>query len=406
LLSIICFARYYLLSDRTAGQRYLIFSILSYILALGSKEPAVEIPVILTGVCFYLHLTGVAKEQSRSKALSLVIFFLIIPLYLLVRKLVLPGSEIGLVHSLSNILAIPPKIAYYLRDLISPIDLSWLRSFMYNHGLVIWAIILSIIIAAVFVVVFLARFLHRPLVMSCFLWIVFTLIIPVLAPFAPMRRHLYFPLVGFALLLPAIAGIFKRRFLAVFAIMIYIALSAWTVSGRVNLFRISGNAVRDGLVDLQKELPQVSRDSVICLTGIPGVLKNTPSFWAAPTDKIRLLYLNSGADIFCATVITFTEGSIKDSHFEWIDDYNFVESLESNIDEYIRVPGISSGSDDRAWKKNSEGKGEYKVIGKNRFGEAEVVAFRFFPETIKGKEVYIVSPKEGRLRVVKKYRVN
>jgi len=277
---------------------------------------------------------------------------------------------------------------------------------MYDHGLVSAAITIALIAVGLFVVIFLARCSSQPIAMISFFWVVFTLTMPVLAPFVPMRRHLYFPLVGFAVLLAAMVFLAKKKLRLVFLIALYVIFAVWTSAGRIHLFKISSDVVAKGLVSLQKNLPQVEPGSVICLAGIPGVLKNTPSFWPAPADKIKLLYKNIDLDIFCASVITFTEKSIKESHFEFVDNYTFVQSLESNLDESIRVPGVSSSQDDNQWKMNPEKKGEFKVMGRNKFGEVEIMAFRIFPEVLKGKNVYIVSYKDGELRVIKQYRVN
>ena len=406
LLALIFFANFYMHDKERGANLYYFASLASFVLALFSKESAVMLPFLFILAAAFLHRKKEVDKVNWERLVYILSYFALIPLYLIARKLVLPESEIPLLQSLGNVGALFSKLTYFLRDLILPLDYSWIRTIVYRHGALTLAIGLTAGFGLFIFLIFFKKFAKTPEIVCALLWMILTLILPLLAPFAVMRRHLYFPLVGFSVLFAGVLFVAKRKFPLYLLVLIFIIAEIWTAGARSQLFKLSGLAVRDGLVQLRKELPQIEPGSVICLAGIPGVLKNTPSFYAAPVDKIDLLYNNAGADIFCASVVTFTEKSIKESHFEFIDDYNFVQSLESNLDEYIRVPTGRTGVSDSGWQMNAEGKAEFKILGRNKYGEVEVVAFRIFPETIKGKTVYIIGYKDGKVGLIRKYRVD
>jgi len=406
LLAVILFAKFYMHAKDTFAYLFYFATLACFILALCSKEPAVMLPVLFILTAVYLHKK---KEDSRAnwdRLVYILSFFAVIPAYLIIRGLILPDFQAPLLDPLGNMGVIFSKLAYYFRDLALPVDYSWLRYFVYRHAALSVAVLMAVVCLGALFLIFLKKYHKVPEVMAPMAWVALTLILPLLAPYTAMRRHLYLVLVGFSILLAGVVFVAKRKFILLLFVLIFIVCEIWTTGARCQLFKLSGLEVRDGLVELQRDLPRVEPGSVICLAGIPGVLKNTPSFYADPVDKIKLLYRHADVDIFCASVLTFTEKSIKESNFEFIDDYNFIQSLESNLDEYIRVPAGAANVRDAGWQMNAEGKLEFKVLGRNKYGEIDVVAFRMFPETIKGRTVYIIGYKDGRVGLIRRYRAD
>jgi hypothetical protein len=396
LLSLILFAKFYLSERKIPSLLYYFGSCLSFILALCAKESALILPLIIILTIIFLKQRQ-DIPNAKAKRFSWSVYFVIVGLYFILRNILLPGSELHLGYFSKNIPEKLFKLIYYLRDLIFPLDLALLKQFLYQYSLLPSAIILAFVLVFLFIYIFLPKFKQNRILLFSLLWIGIMLIIPVLAPFAPMRRHLDFALIGFSLFLVSFLSLLKKRNLTIFLLLLFIILEIGTSLGRNDLYRISGEVVQKGLSNLKKELPTLEPDSVIYLIGIPGTVKNTPSFWAVPEDKIKFIYRNKRLDVLCLSTFTFTEKSMKESEIVFWDDFNLIQTMQSNLEEFIRVVGEEHVKQVTGFNTNVQ----FKILKRDKFGNVEKVMFKLNPQFLKGRKVYFIGFKDGQVGVLR-----
>ncbi|MBU1726284.1 MAG: glycosyltransferase family 39 protein, partial [Candidatus Omnitrophica bacterium] len=395
LLSMVLFGQFYLKGRKV----YFAGSIISLILALCSKEAALIAPFMI--ILAFLFL----RKSRRSELIGrpspwLLSYFLIVSLYFTVRNLILPRAAFEFIRNPREILV---KLAYYLRDLFSPVELQAVKDFVYAHSLLLWVLGLGVILMILAGYLLLRKFRKSRIIYFSLAWIALSLLIPLLIPFSPMRRHVYFALAGASILMAQVFLFIRVRKLAVFLLALFIILEAWTTIGRNHLFQVAGATVRDGLSDLKAELPAVEPGSIICLAGLPGTISNTPSFWAATEAKIWYLYKDMNLDVLCLSIIYFKEGGPKDSLFEFPDDHTFIQSMDTTLDESIRVPGESAGNKDSGWVWRDNGKYRFKILGRDNFGHVNKAKFELDRQYTRGKRIYLIGVKAGKVKVLRSY---
>jgi hypothetical protein len=403
LLSLILFAQFYLTERKIPSLLYYFGSCLSFILALSAKEAALSLPLLIILVGIFLRQIQAIPHQKQ-KRFSWLTYFIIVALYSLLRKFLFHEAASAWWDLITKFPQQIYKLIYYLRDLIFPLDLAPLKQFFYQYSLLPLAIIFAFVLVFLFIYIFLPKFKQNRILLFSLLWIIVTLILPLLAPFAPARRHLYFPLVGYSLFLVNLISILKRRNITIFLLLLFIILEIGTSLGRNDLYRITGEVVQKGLFDLKEELPEVESDSFIYLVGIPGRAKNTPAFWPVTRDKIRFLYKNKNLAVLCLSVVTFTEKSIKESEIVFLDDFILIQSMPTSLEEFILLMQEADKGGDGRWINGFGQIYKFKILKRDKFGNVEKVMFQLNPQSLKGRKVYFIGFKDGKIRVLKSFR--
>jgi hypothetical protein len=408
LSTIILFVFSYKGSQRTKTGLYYLLSFAVFVIALLTKETASFLPILLILTVLYLRQKGAGEKKSIWSSVKPVLpFFLVIPVYLILYKLFLGSSCPALFVGFNQMTNLFSRLAFYAKGLVSPFDFECLKSFIYGHSMFPSVTIAVSILAIVLFFIIIVRSRKLPNVFYALSWVGIAFLFQFFFVFSSLGYSLYFALMGFSLFLVSLVSLSRKRIFTALCLLLYVFLLAIASIGRIQNHKLCANVVRDGLIQLKRDLPEVEPGSVICLVGLPGTFRNMSSFYPAAVEKVRLLYRGvKELDIFCVSTVTFTQKSIKESHFEFIDDYNFIQSLESNPDEFIFIPASYLIPGDSAWQWSSPGKVEYKVLGRNRSGSVEIAAFRLLPEAVKGKYVYLVGYKDNKVGVIKKNRIN
>jgi hypothetical protein len=382
---------------------YYCGSLASFALALGSKESAACLPFLIILTILFLRHNGYAKEGKARGIISLFGYFFILLLYFVMHRLFLPITGLSLFGSLNSVIYRILKLAYYLKDLAFPLDAELLKSFLYQHSLLLPFIASSLILAGFFLCIFILKFKKYPLLFFSLFWVAVTLILPVIAPFSPMRRHDYFPLVGFSIFLTCIVYLVKKKYISVVLISCFILLELGTSLERNRLFCFSGQVVQEILFEIKKELPIIEPNSVICLVGIPGVVRNTPGFFAAPEWKMGFIYRNNNIKTICLSVLTFTESEIRESQVKFLDDLTFIQEMQTGLETFIRVTQENPQSRTGQWVQVNEDY-RFKIMARDKFGNVEKAMFRLNPESLKARKVYFIGFKDGKAKVLKYFQ--
>ena len=400
LLSLIFFARFYLSQKKNIAFLFYAGSLLSFVLALCSKEGAISIPFLVIFTSYFLDRTEHPPIKSRRK-FSWSGYFLVMFFYFSIRQYLLPFERFYGPGFLTGIPGRIFKVAYYLRDLIFPIELDLIKNFVYQHSLHSIFIAISLIFSSLFflcLIIFKWRKSSSLIFSSIFMAI--TLAIPMLGIFAPARRHVYFSLAGFSIFLVSFLLLLKKRYLTICLFLLFIGLAIHTSVKRNALFQFTGQLVQKGLFELKKEFPKPNLGDIIYLVGLPGVAKNTPAFHALPELMIKFLYQERNLDVYYLSSITFTEKGIQESSFSFLDDFNLVQSLETDLERFIRVSGEVSRQQDSRWIENPYGKFQFNILERDKFGQVQKVIFRLNPEFLKAKMVYLLGFKDGKIKVL------
>jgi len=402
LLSLIFFAKFYLSKEKHHSVICYSVSLASFMLALISKEAALCFPFLIILADLFIRRRDAIPEYKK-KARSWLGYFIVVALYFVLRKVLLPQAASPFWELIAKSPEKILKFSYYLRDLVFPLDLIFLKDFLYHYSLMPLAIIIVFLAGLSFVYFIVSRFKKFPVLVFSLLWIVIGLILPVLGIFAVARRHLYFPLVGYSIFLVGFSSLLKRKYAMVFLLSLVIILEIWTSLGRNNLYRFSGEVVQRGLCELKKELPEVKSDSVIYLVGLPGTVRNTPAFWATTAEKIKFIYKDKNLPVFCLSTVTFTEREARESEVLFLDDFTFTQSMQTSLEKAIRVVGEDSRMPDSKWLTGA-GSGEYqfKILERDGFGQVAKVIFKLNRQYLKGKQVYFIGIKDSKIRVLRK----
>lgn len=400
LLSIILFAKFYARKKDAISFFYYSALLLCFALALLSKETALCIPFLIILAHIFLK-RGQAPPSRGLTPFIYPAYFLITLLYFIVRRFFSPTTTSSWHYFIKDVTVKIYKVPYYLKDLIFTVDLTCLKKFVYNHCLFYPCLIAAIIAAALLLYFLFTKAKRHPVLIFALAWVIIALTIPILSPFAPMRRHLYLPLVGYSIFLVYLLRLIKPKYIGNIFLAFYIICEMLTSFGRNDLFRLAGNTVQIGLFELKNSLPDISPDSVIYLVGVPGTLKNTNAFWASAEDKIKFLYQNDSLAVFCLSAATFTEKGIKETEVVFLDPVNFTQTMDTSLEEYIRVMEGNGSEPIGEWVNT--GYGRFKILGRDRFGNVRRVIFSLNPQTASGKKSYIVGFKDGAVRILNSY---
>ena len=381
-ITVILFAKYCF----TGHNRFFLGSLFSLLAALLSKEVAVIGPFLVILTWIYMRRI---KPDLKVKYPALLCYFILLALYLFMRP-----------HTGLDWRALLPtfqkftKSAYYIRDLVLPLELPWLKTFVYQRALlsvVIWSgglwSILFIISSLK-----LKRLKERNYLFIYLLaWVGLTLIIPILTPFSPARRHLYIPLLGYSLfLIPAAFLFIKRKALAVTFILSLSLLSATTTWSRNILYKYSGEVVERCLASLKQALPHVSPDDIIFLVTIPGRIDNTYAFHGAVEEKIRYIYNDRNLRVYPLSSITFTRRRSPQISYEILDKAKIVLNLKTSPDEYITLP-------------ETRGLCDYQIEN-DHYGHIRKLTMELTPpESFKGS-AHLIGFKDNNFFVMGKFR--
>lgn len=190
------------------GERSYVLSLLSFLLASLSKEPAIVLPVVL---CVYDYVDE--RERFRTAHLKRYIpYFAIVGLYLLLRlnaRVGIGQTETGLAVTFAQILTnVPALFMQYIWTLLIPVNLNVYHAFSPILSLSSWKAVFPFILTLGFVGLFVVAWKRiRAMVLPlCFLTLPLlpALYFPAVhLPFA--ERYLYLPSVGFAMILSYLA---------------------------------------------------------------------------------------------------------------------------------------------------------------------------------------------------------
>lgn len=411
LLSIILFSGFFLCKKRITAILFYSGSLSSFILALFTKETALCLPFLIILASYFLQKKEDFSAAGKKRPGFWTGYFLIAAFYLILRKSFLPIEGLYWREFFIKILERRVfKLAYYLRDLIFPFDLAVIKQIAYQYSLRPVFIITGFLPIGLFLFILIFRLRKNPLFILCLGFIAVTLFLPTIGLFAAGRRHVYFPVVAYSILLVSFLSHLKKKYIMVFLLLLFIGLEILTSLKRNDLFRFNGSLVQKGLFELKKALPGVEPDSIIYLVGIPGVSRNTPAFYAMPEDKIKFIYRDKNLNVNCLSIIHFAphqfgagfkQGRIRESSINFLDNFTLLESMQTTLEDFIRVQGQESVKFDQQWTPYVLGGTQFKILERDEFGNAAKVMYRLDPEIVRGRKVYFVGFKEGRMRVLK-----
>lgn len=402
LLSLILFTKSYLDKKQATSRVYYLGSIFGFILALCSKEAAMSLPFLIILASLFLEQSK-NTLQGHKRRLSWLGYFIIAALYLIIRKLVLvkialPWQEL-IIKSPTQIF----KSAYHLRDLFFPVGLDLLKRLLYHYSLLPLSIIIAFLLGITFVYIIVSRSKRHPVLVFSLLWVVITLGLPVLGNFAPARRHLYFPLVGFSIFLVGFISLLQKKRFQVALFSLFIILEIWTTLGRNHLFKFAGDVVQKELFELKRDIPEFKANSIIYLVGLPATIKNTPVFSVNAGGMLKSIYKDKNLAVSYLSGITFTEKNIQDIQITFLDNVTFVQSMDTNLNEFIRLIADYPKDLNDGWFNMPDSNTKSKITKTDKFGNTAEVIFRLNPKAINGKRVYIIGQKDKKLQVLKQW---
>lgn len=212
-----CLSSFYLFiqstNKKTSSPLLFILSIVTYVVALLSKEPAVTLPLIL-----FFYDYSFRRDTLRTNLYKYLIYLFVTAIYFAVRIYALGGitySESS-VHFLKWIPDVFPLFVKYIQKLIFPVNLNAYYSFSpaasFNPIKVIIGMIVTIaFIASLFIslrksrVVFLSLvFISVPLLPALYL--------PGIGEESFAERYLYMPSFGYVILLSLFISLITERF--------------------------------------------------------------------------------------------------------------------------------------------------------------------------------------------------
>ena len=188
----------------------ILISVLFFLAALFSKEPALLFPVIL--LCYEFFYARASRSQIRPIAARLAPFLVALAIYLVARISALGGfaPRINIdrppLTPWELLFAIPPVFARYIGKLLVPIHMNYFYAFPMTKTLTLWAVTGFLCAFAMAFAAFYFRH-TRPILSFALCWFVFTLapalsLNSVAANFFT-ERYLYIPSVGFSILAAA-----------------------------------------------------------------------------------------------------------------------------------------------------------------------------------------------------------
>jgi hypothetical protein len=320
------------------------------------------------------------------------------------RKFVLPITGFPWQEILKDIPSKFVKLTYYLRDLTFPMDFSLLKEFLYHYSLLPLFIVVALLLGGLFLCIIALKFRQYPELLFSLAWIAITLIIPLINPSTSARRHVYFPLVGYGIFLFAFIPLLKKRYIGICLLSLLIILQIWGSLKSNALYGFSGRLMQESLYEFKKEYPEIEPDSIIYLVGVPGLARNiTSAFWAAPAAKIRFIYQDKNLAVFLLSMAIFTEKSIKETNLHFLDNFTFEQTMETNLDEFMRITGEDVRQKDGQWITGFNRNYQFKILSRDKFGNIEKVCFKLNPQFLKGKKVYLVGFKEGKIKILKSF---
>ncbi|UCD84417.1 MAG: tetratricopeptide repeat protein, partial [Deltaproteobacteria bacterium] len=157
---------------------YLVFSVISFLLALATKELAATIPVILLLYEYTFISQGDWEELYRASKRYLWPYFLVIGLFLIYRFSFLPPAKTygSLLSPYVYLLNEFHVIVNYLRLLIFPVNLNVDPDFPISKTLFEPAVAISMMALAAIALVAVIRFKRSPTSSFCLLWFFITLV--------------------------------------------------------------------------------------------------------------------------------------------------------------------------------------------------------------------------------------
>lgn len=308
--------------------KFYIFSLISNICALLSKEPAIMLPLLVILVAVVLY--RMKHIQIRGPRIFIP-YFLIAIFYLIYRRVNQFNTLTFLAFTPAQIL----KFVYYIRELVIPLEMSGFKHFVYQNKLMPPSLMISIVILILFSILFLKN-CKQPIFLFSLIWVVLTLLIPLVSPFSPVRRHAYLPLVGYSIFSVYFIFYFlKRRFLSILLLSTILILAGAETGKRNSYYGYAGNLVKHSLKKLKEDLPAVDKETLILLVGLPGIVNNTYVFWPSPEDKIKFLYKNRDLSVYCLTVVNFKKDNIPDTIIDYHDDFTFTHNMDTDLERFI-----------------------------------------------------------------------
>ncbi len=377
---------FYIKHDRDNKTGYFVLSVLAYFTAQFIREPsAVIIPLIIV----YDLIIGQKKFIKIIKCYAPYLMILFI--YLFFRSLILgksSGEEIRYFSSVSFIDTFE-KIIYYFRDLVIPLDMGVLRSAFRSVPSLIK---ISATGVSFFVVFLFIYFRKQKKFIYLTLSIITSLSIILILQLSVSRRYLYPAAVFFSILFPLVVfKIFRTikygRVISIFFLGVYMICQIVTFNHRNGLYAYTGKLTAQALIDIKRELLQPEPNSVILLAGIPGFCENTHSLLLAPEWKIRYVYRNPEQEVITISSLDFSR--------EKLPDYQLMPSGEDGFTEEI----IQSRGREALLPENREMFAS-EVLERKKTGEITKQQFFIKNDLFKGKNLYIIGLKKGRIALI------
>jgi hypothetical protein len=386
LLSVI----YYIKFDMEKRRKFLVLSLVSFLLAQLTREPAL--------IALFLILAyDISYNGKIGKRIKNYLFYAAIPvIYFLIRELALGGkvrleNEHLLRFSIEDFLT---KAVYYFRDLVVPFDLSIFRGFfkIYHHAIIPVALIgISFLLISFF---YLAR-RSKPLIfLALFIFII--LLMHIVPQLSVSRRYLYIPACGFSILFVLfLFRIFSssryRKIILASIFLFYISAQMVTLFQRNALYEYAGKIVKKSLSDLAEELPSIEDDAVVFLVGVPGSCENAHCF-VAPEWKIRYVYNKKDLDVYALSYLNFNHSRMPYQSVKIMEDGTIYQEVRSSANEYITVEKYCLFED--------------KILERDKFGGISKALFELNEDLLKNKKIYLIGMKNDKLSLIARREKN
>jgi hypothetical protein len=76
--------------------------------------------------------------------------------------------------------------------------------------------------------------------------------------------------------------------------------------------------------------------------------------------------------------------------------------MATNFDEFMRVTGEGDRKQFTGFDFHKSA--QFRVLERDRFGHVAKVMFQLNPQSLKGRKVYFIGFKDGKIRVLKSFR--
>jgi len=366
-------------------------SLVSMILATGSKEVAVTLPVILLGIAVFLPPQGMERQKILRALRPLLPFFVLAGFAVLIRIHLFGMGSFSSLFSLEAV----PRAVWTLRRWILPLSLS-LRDVAKEHT--VWAAFAGTVGLSLFLILT-PRLKGQPVRLGV-LWSLLTLL-PVLAIANPWR--IYIPTMGFCMALGYLCTP-EKNFRGVAGVLLSVAMfgiyfgETFTQGAAFRAADVAARGVASGYV----EKPEQNRPNDPLFLAVPASVGDVPVYMFGLHIRLRWETGNTSLQpIICSYVVL---PSRMDAHTVMITrvgerSWNLCLQNPRSRFEFPEIPEWADGARLTSGLIHTTSWGSVEVASVNPAGFAQSINLTIRPEILENRQClyYYTTGKLNRL---------